>query len=56
MNGLILAVSKVGSMTLLEELRKDVIVMVTVYYRNIIEVKIRKEKKVHRVESRRNQA
>lgn len=41
---------------LLEELRKDVILMVTVYYRSTIHIIIRKEKKACRAESRRNQA
>lgn len=40
---------------MLEELRKDGILMVTVYYRNITQIKIRKDKKVHNEESRRNQ-
>lgn len=39
---------------LLEELSKDVTLMVTVYYRSTIHVIIRKEQKTHRAESRRN--
>lgn len=41
---------------LLEGLRKGVIMlMATVYCNNIIPIEVRKEKTLHRVESRRNQ-